>query len=70
MRYKIPESKGLTSPMGSKLSPPERKTKLPGPPGVSGTLHPPKRSKKLSSPIGGVKLGQRTRSKKFKEVLG
>ena len=69
MAYKIPRSKGLTSPMGTKLSPPKRKTGL-KPPGVSGTLQPPKRSSKLSSPIGSVKPGQRTKSKKFKEVLG
>ena len=68
MEYKIPRSKGLTSPMGTKLSPPKRKAGL-KPPGVSGALQPPKRSK-LSSPIGNVKPGQKTRSKKFKEVLG
>ena len=68
MKYKIPKSKGLTSPMGSKLRAPEIKG-LGKQSGVSGALHPPKRGG-LSSPIGGYKIGRKTTSKKFKEVLG
>jgi len=68
MGYKIPKSSGLTSPMGGKLKAPKIKS-LKGQSGVSGNLRPPKRGG-LSSPIGDYRVGRRTTSKKFKEVLG